>query len=63
MGTMKTTIQNLPVVKADALNNILLVRGPVPGHKSGYLIIRKAKKTRKKVVPSVPAKGGSAKKV
>jgi large subunit ribosomal protein L3 len=62
MGMMKTTIQNLPVVKADAENNILLVRGPVPGHKNGYLVIRKAKKTRKKVAPPASKKGGSAKK-
>jgi len=62
MGMIKTTIQNLPVVKTDVENNILLVRGPVPGHKNGYLVIRKAKKTRKKAAAPAAKKGGSAKK-
>ncbi len=44
MGSSRTTMQNLRVVKIDAENNLILIKGPVPGHKNGYLIIRKAKK-------------------
>jgi large subunit ribosomal protein L3 len=44
MGADKVTIQNLKVIKADLENNLLLVEGAVPGHKNGYLVIRKAKK-------------------
>jgi large subunit ribosomal protein L3 len=44
LGSVKVTVQNLRVVKADAENNILLVRGAVPGAKNSYLVIRKAKK-------------------
>ncbi|MFA5004527.1 MAG: 50S ribosomal protein L3 [Candidatus Omnitrophota bacterium] len=44
MGAAKVTIQNLKVIKADAENNILLIKGAVPGHKNGYLVITKAKK-------------------
>lgn len=47
MGNKKRTIQNLEVVKVDKENNILVVRGSVPGPENGYLIIRKAKKARK----------------
>lgn len=44
MGNHTTTIQNLKVVKVDSANNILAVRGAVPGSDNGYLIIKKAKK-------------------
>jgi len=47
MGNHKTTIQNLQVVKIDAQNNLILVKGAVPGHKNGYVIIKKAKKKSK----------------
>lgn len=46
MGCCSVTLQNLKVVKVDTQNNLLFVKGNVPGHKNGYLIIRKAiKKT------------------
>lgn len=44
MGASRTTMQNLRVVKIDAENNLILIKGPVPGHKNGYLMIRKATK-------------------
>ncbi|MDP3731434.1 MAG: 50S ribosomal protein L3 [Candidatus Omnitrophota bacterium] len=44
MGAHRVTVQNLEVVKVDAQNNILLVKGAVPGFRNGYLIINKAKK-------------------
>ncbi len=47
MGACQVTLQNLQVVKVDAENNLLLVKGAVPGYKNGYLIIRKAKKKKK----------------
>jgi len=46
MGAHMVTVQNLEVVKVDAQNNILLVKGAVPGYKSNYLIIKKAKKKK-----------------
>jgi len=42
MGNDKVTVQNLEVIKVDKENNMLMVKGAVPGHKNGYLIIRKA---------------------
>ena len=44
MGACRVTVQNLEVVKVDAQNNLLLVKGAVPGYKNNYLIIKKAKK-------------------
>lgn len=40
MGMEKVTIQNLDVVKVDTENNLLIVRGAVPGPKGGLLIIK-----------------------
>lgn len=44
MGDARVTVQNLQVVKIDPQNNLLLVKGAVPGHKNAYLIIKKSKK-------------------
>jgi len=46
MGAIQVTVQNLKVIKVDAENNILLVKGAVPGHKNNYLVIKKAKKKK-----------------
>lgn len=44
MGSEARTIQNLEVIKVDPENSLLLVSGPVPGPRNGYLIVRNAKK-------------------
>ncbi|MBM7561795.1 50S ribosomal protein L3 [Fusibacter tunisiensis] len=44
MGNETVTVQNLEVVKIDAERNLLLVKGAVPGPKSGQLVISKAVK-------------------
>jgi len=50
MGNKRVSVQNLKVVEIDLEKNILLVKGAVPGHKNGYLIIKKAIKKEKKPV-------------
>ena len=42
MGTETVTVRNLEVVKVDAEQNLLLVKGAVPGGKGALLIIRTA---------------------
>lgn len=44
MGHQKFTVQNLEVISVDNVNNLLAVRGAVPGSKSGVLTVRKAVK-------------------
>jgi large subunit ribosomal protein L3 len=46
MGNERVTVQNLKVIRVDIDNNILLVEGAVPGHKNGYVLVRKAKKAK-----------------
>lgn len=40
-GAEKCTVRNLRVVRVDAENNLLVVRGAVPGPNGGYVVIRK----------------------
>ena len=42
MGNVKMTVQNLEVVDVDRENNIVAVKGAVPGASGTYLIIRYA---------------------
>lgn len=39
LGCERVTIQNLEVVKADAENNIIAIKGAVPGPKGGIVVI------------------------
>jgi large subunit ribosomal protein L3 len=41
MGTDQVTVHKVQVVRVDAANNILVVKGSVPGSPSGFLTIRK----------------------
>lgn len=44
MGHARITVQNIQIMRVDAQNNILLLKGQVPGHRQGLIIIRDAKK-------------------
>jgi len=46
MGHERVTVKNLRVVKVDSEENLLLVRGAVPGPRGGYLLIRKVKRAK-----------------
>jgi large subunit ribosomal protein L3 len=41
MGQDKLTVRNLEVIRTDKENNLLLVRGAVPGPRGGYILIKK----------------------
>ena len=47
MGSVKVTIQNLEVVRVDAENNLLLVKGAVPGPKKSLVTIKESVKSGK----------------
>ena len=42
MGTRRITMRSLDVIRVDAENNLLLVKGPVPGHNNSWVEIRPA---------------------
>ena len=47
MGNEQVTVQNLEVVKVDVENNLLLVKGAVPGPKKSMITIKEAVKSYK----------------
>jgi large subunit ribosomal protein L3 len=47
MGNVQRTVQNLEVVRVDAERNVLLIKGAVPGHRGGKVVVRPAIKTKK----------------
>lgn len=58
-GNTRVTIRNLAVVKVDAANNLLLVRGAVPGHNGALVMVRPTNKfgsTHGKVASTEPTK-------
>ena len=63
MGDETVSVQNLDIVRVDAARSLLLVRGAVPGHKNGHVVVRPAVKVRIRnanaapVPAAAPAKG------
>lgn len=47
MGVDKVTVQNLEIVKVDAENGLILLKGAVPGNKGGLVMIKNSVKAGK----------------
>ena len=45
MGHEQVTIQNLEVIKVDLENNVILIKGSVPGPKNSLVLVKTAVKT------------------
>jgi large subunit ribosomal protein L3 len=43
-GNARVTVRNLEIVKIDAENNLLLVKGAVPGHNNAFVVIQQTNK-------------------
>ena len=44
MGTARVTVRNLEVVEVDTEDNVLVVKGAVPGPNGGYVLVRRSKR-------------------
>ncbi len=44
LGTQRVTVRNLEVIQVDADDNVLMVKGAVPGPNGGYVVVRPAKR-------------------
>jgi large subunit ribosomal protein L3 len=44
MGTNRVTVRNLEIIEVDAEDNVLLVKGAVPGPNGGYVMVRRSKR-------------------
>jgi large subunit ribosomal protein L3 len=51
MGGERVTVRNLRVARVDVENNLLLLRGAIPGASGGYVIVRKAVAAKRVPVP------------
>jgi large subunit ribosomal protein L3 len=62
MGGDRVTVRNLKVVQVDGENNLLVLRGAVPGAPGGYVMIRKAVAAKREPKPQVekPSKAAKA---
>ncbi len=43
LGAEKVTVKNLTIVKVDAENNLIAIKGAIPGANGGYVVIRDIK--------------------
>jgi len=62
MGGDQITVKNLTVVRIDEDNNLLVVRGAVPGATGAYLAVRKSRAPVRVVIPQAPKPGAKKKK-
>src|ERR1700742_2173700 len=44
MGSDRVTVRNLEIVEVDTEENVLVVKGAVPGPNGGYVVVRRAKR-------------------
>ena len=56
MGHVRRTVQNLQIVQVREAENILLVKGAIPGAKGDYVIIRESKKRPQKAATAKASK-------
>jgi large subunit ribosomal protein L3 len=55
MGAKNRTQQNLEIVRTDAERGLLFVKGSVPGHKGGWLLVKDAVKIARPDAAPYPA--------
>ena len=53
MGHVTKTVQNLEIVAVDVDNNLLLIKGSIPGPKKGLVIVKSAIKANGRINPAV----------
>jgi large subunit ribosomal protein L3 len=62
MGDDRVTARNHALLKIDPANNLLLIKGPLPGPNGALLYVRKSITAKIKVAVEATPKGGDAKK-
>jgi large subunit ribosomal protein L3 len=55
MGAKNRTQQNLEVVRTDADRGLIFVKGSVPGHKGGWLLVKDSVKVARPETAPYPA--------
>jgi large subunit ribosomal protein L3 len=55
LGTERVTQQNLKIVQTDVVRGLIYVRGSVPGHNGGWLLLKDAEKVKRPDEAPYPA--------
>jgi large subunit ribosomal protein L3 len=58
MGQVTRTTQNLQVIQVREADNLLLIKGSIPGSEGDYVVIRESKKRPKGWKPPVSVASG-----
>lgn len=58
LGNTRVTAQNVTIIEVDRERNLLIVRGSIPGHNNGYLMIVKGKKAARKAARKTVGRKG-----
>jgi len=58
MGRVRRTVQNLEVIQVREADNLLLIKGAIPGANGDYVIIRESKKLPQGTVKRAPVVAG-----
>ena len=53
MGQVQRTTQNLEIIQVREADNLLLIKGAIPGAEGDYVVIRESKKRPKGWKPAV----------
>ena len=67
MGVVRTTVQNLEIVKIDPENNLIAIKGAIPGPKGAIVSVmaavkkQKVKNTTAQVISKNPQKASARK--
>jgi large subunit ribosomal protein L3 len=61
MGQVRRTTQNLEIIQVRDADNLLLIKGAIPGSKGDYVVIRESKKMPQGTVKRAPTPVGKAK--
>jgi large subunit ribosomal protein L3 len=62
MGQVQRTTQNLEVVQVRPEDNVILIKGAIPGSKGDYVVIRASKKKSKERMAAKAANAPKGKK-
>jgi large subunit ribosomal protein L3 len=62
MGQVRRTTQNLEVIQVRPEDNVILIKGAIPGSKGDYVVIRGSKKRSKAIMAERSARAAKAKK-
>jgi large subunit ribosomal protein L3 len=61
MGQVRRTTQNLEVIQVRPEDNVILIKGAIPGSKGDYVVIRESKKRSKAIMAKKAAAPASGK--